>query len=376
MRRFCVLSLIAALVAYPARPLYAQQDACATIAASVTSASALDQLNTLYTTECLGGAKDLDPLTKRAMKVLPARVSDAASKTEIRLVVLSVLDPVLIATADERDKWAEGSPERAMLNGLDSSAALARSAVDAELTGVDVKLLLSGTWRWDPNTETFGELAIPLASTVNKACAQPSSDLCKGAYQTASFVLRAAKLVERGLSYYGRPFLVAALAKTTMRDARWTAYFDETLVQFPWELALNSARFSRAARATSGFAMPPSDQWVLLHPMLGVEYVWSGPQGSRMTPAVAMEVLGYNRWSWGMDNKARRAWGASIAAVFSDRANANSMGYGLLVRYAHKYSLTVTSRSGKTGVMLSSELGQWLNGKQDQAKNAMRLVLH
>ena len=64
-----------------------------------------------------------------------------------------------------------------------------------------------------------------------------------------------------------------------------------------------------------------------------------------------------------------------MVAAFSDRANANNVGFGVLVRYQHKYAVSVTSRGGKTGVLLSSEFGTWLSGKQDQAQNAMRLKL-
>jgi hypothetical protein len=88
-----------------------------------------------------------------------------------------------------------------------------------------------------------------------------------------------------------------------------------------------------------------------------------------------MEVLGYNRWSWNAKNKPAGAFGASVVAAFSDRANAKNVGYGVLVRYAHQYSLSVTSRGGTAGVMLSSEFGTWLSGKQDEAQNAMRLKL-
>ena len=373
MRTFSIAAVVGALVAFPVHVVQAQQGDCATIAASAASLPPLVRLSLLSRTECLGGIKDADALTKAAMKVLPAKQSDTASKTEIRLVVLSVLDPVLKATSRERDGAPAGSRERAMLSALDSSVTLVRAAVEGGLSGVDDKLLLTGTWGWDPATAAFGDLSLPVASTVNDACTPAASDACKSAVQDAEFVLRAAKLVERGLAYYGRPFLTAALAKTSARDAQWTAYFDETLVQFPWELALNSARFTRAARAVHGFASPPSDQWVLLHPMAGVEYVWSAPKGSRMTPAVAMEILGYNRWRWNARNKPAGALGASVVAAFSDRANANNVGFGVLVRYQHKYSVSVTSRGGKTGVLLSSEFGTWLSGKQDQARGAMRL---
>ncbi|HEY5489872.1 MAG TPA: hypothetical protein VIK25_01665 [Gemmatimonadaceae bacterium] len=382
MRRLSCAAVFALLVACPLHVVHAQQGECAAIAASAASAASarpIDRLSLLSRTDCLGGTRDLDALTKAAMKVLPARLSDTASNTEIRLVVLSVLDPVLKATSRERDiardTRGEASPERAMLLALDSSVTLVRSAVEAGLRATDDKVLLTGTWAWDPNTAAFGDLPLRVASMVNDACAPVTAEACTGSVRTAEFVLRASKLVERSLAYYGRPFLAAALAGTTRRDAQWTAYFGQTLVQFPWELALNSARFTRAARAKSGFAMPPSDQWVLLHPMVGVEYVWSASKGSRMTPAVAMEILGYNRWSWNAANKPAGALGASVVAAFSDRANADNVGYGLLVRYAHRYSLTVTSRGGKSGVLLSSELGTWLSGKQDQAQDAMRLKL-
>ena len=384
MRRLSIAVLIGTLVADPATPLHAQQDACATTAAAAANMRPLDRLTLLWRTECLGGTDDLDALTKAAMKQLSAKSSDTASRKEIELMVLSALDPVMKATGRERDRSAEGSPQRALLSGLESTVTLVRAAVTAGLTLVaadtgasigDRTLLRPITWAWDPTQERIGDLPLRLASSVNDACATTSTEQCKSAVLTAEFVLRAATLVRRSLDYYSRPFLTAALVKTSMRDARWTAYFDETLVQFPWELAFNSARFTRAARAAHGFAMPPSNQWVLLHPMAGVEYVWSAAKGSRMTPAVAMEILGYNRWSWNAKNKPSGALGASVVAAFSDRAGAQNVGYGVLVRYAHKYSVTVTSRGGKAGVLLSSEFGTWLSGKQDQAQDAMRLKL-
>lgn len=380
MRRLSIAALLGALVAVPGMVLHAQQVSCVTAAAA--NDPPLARLSQLWITECLGGSRDLDALTKNAMKVLPARLSDTASKKEIELVVLSALDPVLKATARERDKSTEGSAQRVLLTGLDSLVTLVRIAVTTGVTLVatetgatagDRVLLRPITWTWDPTQERIGELPLRLAGSVQDACTTTTTAQCTSAVVTAEFVLRAATLVKRSLDYYSRPFLAAALVQTNMRDARWTAYFDETLVQFPWELALNSARFTQAARKTRGFAMPPSSQWVLLHPMAGVEYVWSAPQGSRMTPAVAMEILGYNRWSWNAMNKPAGALGASVVAAFSDRAGAPNVGYGVLVRYAHKYSVSVTSRGGKTGVLLSSEFGTWLSGKQDEAQNAMRL---
>lgn len=384
MRRLPIAALLGALVAFPTTALHAQQDACAITAAAVANERPLNRLTLLWRTECLGGTQDLDALTKTAMKVLPAKLSDTASKKEIELVVLSALDPVLKATGRQHDSSAEGSPQRALLAGLDSAVTLVRSAVAAGVTLASIDpsapigdrmLLRPITWAWDPTQERIGDLPLRLTSTVNDACVTATSEQCRSAVRTAEFVLRAATLVRRSLDYYSRPLLTAVLVKTSVRDARWTAYFGETLVQFPWELALNSARFTRAARATHGFAMPPSSQWVLLHPMAGVEYVWSAAKGSRMTPAVAMEIVGYNRWSWNAKNRPAGALGASVVAAFSDRAGAQNVGYGVLVRYAHKYSVTVTSRGGKAGILLSSEFGTWLSGKQDQAQDAMRLTL-
>lgn len=382
MRRLSLALALGTLLPCPARPIRAQQGECATIAASAASMRPIDRLGLLSRTGCLGGIRDVDALTRTAMKVLPARQGDTASRTEIRLVVLSALDPVMKATSLARDNAADGSPQRVMLGALDSSVAFVRAAVETRLTLTstdtgsvqrDKKLLDPHVWDWDTGQEAFHGLPLQLASTVKDACTTATTARCMSAVQTAEFVLRATRLVARSLTFYSAPIVTAALARTSKRDAQWTAYFDETLVQFPWELALNSARFTRAARARAGFAMPPRDQWVWLHPMAGVEYVWSAPQGSRMTPAVAMEVLGYNRWSWNAKNKPAGALGASIVAAFSDRANADNVGYGLLVRYAHKYSLSVTSRGGRTGLLLSSDFGTWLSGKQDQARNAMRL---
>jgi hypothetical protein len=217
-------------------------------------------------------------------------------------------------------------------------------------------------------------LGVNVGAVLDPECPTFTSANCAQAFQLASGTLRTARLVEAALNYYAKPLLGAALAHASMRDARWTAYFDETLVQFPWELGLNSWRFSRKAKRSRGFVLPPSNQLIFLHPMAGLEYIGSAPEGSRLEPAVGLEVLGFNFWKWNDSNEPATAFGLSVVAAFSDRQGTQAGGIGVLARYNHRYAVTTTFRAGKVGVMLSTDVGQWIVGKQQQAKDAMRLL--
>jgi hypothetical protein len=336
--------------------------------------AALEFLNQLSFGRCLGGDADPDPLRRTARKLIDSVPgADSSSDEERRLIVFSVLDPVLEALDAEVRRLPDSDRARALLAAIRDSIVVARAAVTAGLEVDSVRLLQAGTWRWDPAVTRFGALGADIAGLVSAACVTPASTPCAAALHEAQLSLRSAHLVERAMMYYARRLLVAALAHATMRDARWNAYFEETLVQYPWELAINSWRFSRVARASNGFALPPSNQLIFLHPMAGLEYIGSSVAGSRLEPAVGLEVLGFNRWSWSRNNAPNAALGLSLVAAYSDRQGVDELGYGVLIRYAHRYALAATFRDKKVGVLLSSQLGDWIAGKQQKAKDAMRM---
>ena len=68
------------------------------------------------------------------------------------------------------------------------------------------------------------------------------------------------------------------------------------------------------------------------------------------------------------------ALGFSLIRTYSDRSGVNSSANGLMFHYQNKYSLAVPRYSGKTGFMLSTDVGKWITKVEDDARKAIRLV--
>jgi hypothetical protein len=99
-----------------------------------------------------------------------------------------------------------------------------------------------------------------------------------------------AMVISRMLTAYGETAREEAVR--ALRDAarRWDNYGEKGYSQFPWELALNSARFRRTSTE------PPANQVIFLHPALGLELVV--PDGGTLEDlqrvnTVTVEPLGY-----------------------------------------------------------------------------------
>lgn len=361
------------LVLLPTGRAAAQAPDCTSVASGVAALEPLVQLSTLYRVGCLGGSRDTDPLTVAATRSLPEQFPDGASKRELRLALLSVLNPVLEATRRERSLHAADPTAQELVEALDSVVHRVQRAAIAELSGDELRELDALRWSWDPSINAFGGIDIPIASAISASCATPSQPACERVVRSASFVLRATHLVERGLAFHGRPFLLDALNASSRRDARWTAYFESTVTQFPWELMLNGKLFGRTLQRQQGFAEPPTSQWIIAHPVAGLEYEPRATADARLNPAVGIEVLGINRWRWSDENAPVRAWGASGVATYVDQGGTDAVKLGVLLRVAHQYSVTVTLRDGRPGWMLSAKLGEWVSGRRDAIETAMRL---
>lgn len=96
--------------------------------------------------------------------------------------------------------------------------------------------------------------------------------------------------LQRMLSAWGSPARRAAIDAMQQSAVRWDNFNERGYSQFPWELVLNSARFSPTSQD------PPKSQIVFLHPAVSMELVapsFDGNDFLRRMDAITIEPLGF-----------------------------------------------------------------------------------
>jgi hypothetical protein len=72
--------------------------------------------------------------------------------------------------------------------------------------------------------------------------------------------------------------------------------------------------------------------------------------------ALVLELVGLNRWAWGAGAEMRRAWGASVVTVVSERTLVREVGFGVLVHHRQAFSAGVTVHGKSVGIVFSYDL--------------------
>ncbi|HZM33737.1 MAG TPA: hypothetical protein VFC18_04515 [Burkholderiales bacterium] len=355
------LRIAAASLAFIAWPALGQD--CKAIETKLGN-DPLRMLQFLYFGKCLGGENDSESVTgeinelirqvttrapgtagnalEEALKRVSDYVSTSARERETRS------QPLLAAIKTEIDSVREKLTKQEPL-------------VDQDVVG----------WQWQ-DTRFRGLPDVNVAS-LNVMCPPSEPKLCAEASATGKVVFRAAALVTRTLQLSLTDEYEQALAAARLRKAKWDRYFDEARVQFFWELYANGLRYGRENRKAGGFAEPPHDQIILLHPGVGLEYVNDAPSGSRLQAALVIELIGYNRWTWSKQGKMENAFGASLIQSYSDRAGLASARPGIMVHFQNKYSLAYTRRDGVDGLMLSIDLAKLVTKVEQDAREKFKL---
>ena len=286
---------------FPAAAL--AQKTCVELRAELEAVAPRTAVNRLANAGCLGGERDEHPAAQRVQRLFSSTKGITLSEDErgaLKRAVLLVVDEYL-ATVD--------APEAAAL-------------------------------RRDP--QTLIDLDAVLARPGGRAIAEA--------------LARATHLAERASAPDQAAAIDAARQRAVARDARWRSYFADARSQYPWELFINSWRYEETVRAKEGISGPPAWQWIVLHPDVGLQYVSSAAAGDRFKPALVLELIGYNRWTWGGDNRPYNAGGASLVRTYADTASVPSGGWGIAIHRNSKYTLTVNRLEGKTGVLFSIDL--------------------
>lgn len=364
--RLATALLLALLLTLPALGL-AQTD-CADLRQTTLDAPVDDirslMLGRMVAQGCLGGASDDWPLAR----TLDERLASAGHHA----------DAAADVAADIRRRAQRAVPEASTADIADAFQAtaarlteLTRALRNAEL---DTELTDAISW------QTEGDLTVPalpevdLRATFIATPCQQDQAACRAGLNDAMVLLRlvhaASRTVENATTRASELQLSVQLRQN---DQRWSAYFTEARTQFPHELWLNStlyaARSDRYCDTPGGFCTPPAHQWILLHPSIALEVVPDSPAGSRVEPALVLELVGYNRWRWdGPAMAPGSSIGASVVTIASDRADTDPISFGVMLHYNHNWSLGLARRNDTTGVILSYQL--W--NRSDAGVSALR----
>lgn len=146
-------------------------------------------------------------------------------------------------------------------------------------------------------------------------------------------------------------------------SSQWTKYFTEARSQTFLELAVNTRLNKKQYNRKDPEPVPPPEyQLILLHPNIVLESVPDAKDGDQLKEALALELIGFNRWN------ASTPYGASITAVYSDRADVDDLGVGLMFHVNNSYSFGVTKRDDETGYFISIDLLKFFESKQQNLR--------
>lgn len=147
-------------------------------------------------------------------------------------------------------------------------------------------------------------------------------------------------------------------AKLDATIDKWDDYFEQRKPQLPWEMVVNQVA-NRGVRTKPYFTLPPRGDWIVLHPALVYSHIGDAPDGEQDEAALAIELVGYNRW------EREYLSGFSVVAINSDRASVDDTGYGLMLHFRSHYSLGWSKNGDDEGWFVSIDL---LNAVDDKRK--------
>lgn len=206
-------------------------------------------------------------------------------------------------------------------------------------------------------------------------CEDPDSVECRQASRDAVDALAVVLIMQAVLEPLVHESLEKVHALADRRLKQWDAYFNQSIPQWPWELALvNGPIYGRSIRNEKGLAEPPTWQVIVLHPDVAMEYVEAAEDGSQFQAAAMVEILGINLWSWDAQGDQKGPWGlsfpvgAGVVATFTDRQGVEDIGYGGILHINHIYNLGVTVRDSETGYFLSVNLAKLFEDKKAKAE--------
>lgn len=175
--------------------------------------------------------------------------------------------------------------------------------------------------------------------------------------------------LRRMLSAWGDEGRKAAVAGLQASANRWDNYAQHGYFQYPWELFVNSAAFDPRRDD------PPSSQWVLFHPSVGLEFI--PDRVKRLTNMQPLETLTLEV-GWLRYNGERSSYFGltAFAAIPSDEV----MGLGAMAHVGPAYKVGYVWRKNdntgnrRDGLLVTTDLAQILAGAPATIERLRTLV--
>lgn len=376
--------ILAAALAWAGIALAQAPKSCAEQRQELAAVAPLTAVNRLSQNGCLGGELDANAFTLRVQRLFDTagRIEGQARRRQIKDVMLSVEEQraLILAVLRAADDYLATLPSAASPADA-AEVARMRAEVQAAIRdrGADLApgegspVRPESFWTWDgPETGIAG---IDVRAMFARAdCGPgPRTAACARTQDAVEGLLRGAQLVRRSYTPLAAEAIQSAAARAAARDARWRSYFADARSQYPWELFVNSWRYESRVRRDRGLSGPPDWQWIVLHPDIAMQYVRDAAAGDRFRPALILELVGYNWWSWGADHRPQNAWGVSLVRTYADTTSVPSSSWGVAVHRSNKYTLTVTRSEGNTGVLLSVDLAGAVTSASQEWKDRFRV---
>ncbi|OBT08221.1 hypothetical protein A9267_10920 [Shewanella sp. UCD-FRSSP16_17] len=148
------------------------------------------------------------------------------------------------------------------------------------------------------------------------------------------------------------------------KSAAWDKFSDNSRFQFPIDILFTSWIYSETLTDGRNLNFPPNYQYFLLHPSLVIEHFSAEQSGDKDKLGLAVEWGGFNRWD------ADIPWGISLASVYSDRVEGNSIGHGLMFHIYNNFSFGFANRGGSdNSFYINMEIKDWFGEIQDKYKS-------
>ena len=329
---------------------------------------------------CFGGERDHSPIVSRTRESIASitKLQESALTADAYLVLRMEAANILTMLGDSLATERSGA-EDAWQRRMDTTIERLEVAANRMASPGD-DAFNAEEWKADASLAIFdGQLK--LSEPLEDSCVSGYTDKCKMAQRSAAEILRHAELASNVLSEAVR--IVSVIPKyrdLKVLDDQWTYYFEHGHSQYPWELMLNQARFSRSAKCEGSsfgsdatqasancFARPPNDQIIFLHLDAAPEYAGSrGDSGSQVNAVALIELLGYMRLNYARGGGGRRVYGGSIIATVSPETAGKRFGWGIMIHATEKISVGIARRDLGRGRdentwLVSADLGKLLD---------------